>query len=240
MAKYHEHLKYHEDTEEKHALTADEVKFLLELQKEMNTQDHVSQADPRFWVIKGTEKEYGIETGFEDGAELVEIDGDTVATDMESAMVYIRDNLLDEINETDGIQRNIELSDGIFHPTIKISWNDDGFEDGEEFENMEEVAEWLRDQGYDYRVANYRCVSKIYPNTMFLTQKAAEEHLKANDYHYSEDAHTYAMTSWRNSETEMLWKILQQVDWGTLLPNLNPAGQDGADCADQPVLMPGA
>ena len=241
MAKYHEHLKYHDDTEKKHILTAEEVKFLLKLQKEMNTQDHVSQADPRFWVIKGTEKEYGIETGCEDGGELICADGGgAVATDMESAMIYIRDNLLDEIKETDGIQRKIELEDGIFHPTIKISWDDDGFEDGEEFENMEEVAEWLIDQGYDYRIANYRYESKVYPNTMFLTQKAAEEHLKANDYHYSEDAHTYAMTSWRNSETEMLWKILQQVDWGALLPYLQSAGQNGAECADQPTLTPGA
>lgn len=55
---------------------------------------------------------------------------------------------------------------------------------------------------------------KIYPNTMFLTQKAAEEHLKSNYYHYSEDAHTYAMTSWRNPETEKLWKILKEIDWG--------------------------
>lgn len=241
MAKYHKHLQYHEDTTEKRALTVEEIRFLLELQKEMNTQDHLSQADPRFWVIKGTEKEYGIETGYEDGADLAEADGgDTVATDMESAMVYIRDNLLDEINETDGIKRSIELSDGIFHPTIHISWNDDGFEDGEEFDNMEEVAEWLRDQGYDYRVTNYRYVEKIYPNTMFLTQKAAEEHLKANDYHYSDDAHTYAMTSWRSFETETLWKILQQVDWRILLPRLQSAGQDGAEKADQPTLAPGA
>ena len=235
MAKYHNHLEYHEDTEEKHALTVDEIKFLLELQKEMNTQDHLSQADPRFWVITGTEKEYGIETGFEDGAELTDNDGDTLAVNMETAMEYIRDNLLDDINETDGIQRKIELLDGIFHPTIEISWNDNGFENGEEFENMEEITEWLRIHGYNYQVINYRYVSKIYPNTMFLTQKAAEEHLRENSHHYSEDAHTYAMTSWRNSETEILWKILQHVDWGALISYLNPA----ACCGGRETLMPG-
>lgn len=218
MAKYHKHLQYHEDTTEKHTLTVEEIQFLLELQKEMNTQDHVSQADPRFWVIKGTEKEYGIETGYEDGAELTEADGGgVVAADMESAMVYIRDNLLDEINEIDGIQRRIELSDGIFNPTISISWKDEGFEDGEEFDSMEEVAEWLRDRGYDYRVANYRYISKIYPNTMFLTQKAAEEHLRENNYHYSDDAHAYAMTAWRSCEVERLYRIIQEVDWELLL-----------------------
>ena len=49
MAKYHKDLEYHEDLTEKHVLTEEEIRFLLELQKEMNTQDHVGQADPRFW-----------------------------------------------------------------------------------------------------------------------------------------------------------------------------------------------
>lgn len=38
-----------------------------------------------------------------------------------------------------------------------------------------------------------------------------------NDYYYSADAHTYAMTSVRNHEVEMLWKILREVDWELLL-----------------------
>lgn len=217
MAKYHKHLKVHEDTTEKHRLTVEEIQFLLKLQKEMNTQDHLSQADPRFWVIKGTEKEYGIESGYEDGSDLVDSENSTIyATDMESAAKFIEDNLLGEINGLDGVDRKIELAAGIFHPCIRISWKDGGFEDYVEFDNMEEVAEWLNEQGYEYRVSNYKNAPKIYPNTMFLTQKAAEDHLRANYYHYSEDAHTYAMTSWRNLETERLWKILQEVDWGAL------------------------
>lgn len=220
MARYHKHLRYHEDTTEKHPLTVEEILFLMELQKEMNTQDQVGQADPRFWAIKGTEKEYGIETGYEDGADLVDEDGcATVATDMESAMEHIRDELLDEINGTDGIQRKIEMTDGIIHPNIRISWNEDGIEDSVEFENMDVLAGWLREHGYGYRAANYRTVSRVYENTLFLTQKAAAAHLEANDYHYSGDAHTYAMTSWRNRETEMLWKIIRQVDWGILFPD---------------------
>lgn len=241
MARYHKHLKYHEDMTDKHLLTMEEIQFLMELQKEMNTQDNVSQADPRFWVIKGTEKEYGIESGYEDGADLTDAEGCcVVATDMESTVEYIRDNLLDEINETDGIQRIIELTPGIFHSSIRISWVDDDIDDYEEFDNMEEVAKWLNDNGYNFRVSNYKIVPKVYPDTLFLTQKAAENHLKRNYYHYSEDAHTYAMTSWRNQETEMLWKILQQVDWSILLPRLQPAGQNGAEYVDQPVLKPGA
>ena len=39
--------EYHEDTVEKHEITKEEILFLKELQKEMNTQDTVCQADPQ-------------------------------------------------------------------------------------------------------------------------------------------------------------------------------------------------
>jgi len=52
MARYWEHLKYHDDNIPKRPITTEEIQFLIELQREMNTQDHVSQADPRYWVIR--------------------------------------------------------------------------------------------------------------------------------------------------------------------------------------------
>lgn len=63
------------------------------------------------------------------------------------------------------------------------------------------------------RAVNYKIVDKIYPDTMALTEKDMAEHLRKNDYHYSEDAHTYAMTAWREPRIERLYKILQEVDW---------------------------
>lgn len=66
----------------------------------------------------------------------------------------------------------------------------------------------------EIKVVSYVNKSKIYENTMFLTQKDAEDHLKANYYHYSEDAHTYAMTAWRSNRVEKLINILQSVDFG--------------------------
>lgn len=48
---------------------------------------------------------------------------------------------------------------------------------------------------------------------MFLTQIDAENHLRANHYHYSEDAHTYAMTAWRDPRMDKLIEILQEVEW---------------------------
>ena len=55
MAIYHKTLQYHEDTTEKRSLNDEDIKFLMELQKEMNTQDTTETAEPRFWVIKGSE-----------------------------------------------------------------------------------------------------------------------------------------------------------------------------------------
>lgn len=37
--------------EQKHTITPNELNFLIELQNELNTQDTVYQADPRFWVV---------------------------------------------------------------------------------------------------------------------------------------------------------------------------------------------
>lgn len=217
MAVYHKGLSYHEDITLKHDITEEEIEFLINLQKEMNTQDTVGQAEPRFWVIRGTVKEYGIEDGYGDGADLVDdSSGDVVAYNLPMAAEYVREELIADINSTDGLIRTVSLEKGIFHPDILISWEEDGEEDSLIFDNMQELADWLNENGYDFRVANYKQTSKIFPDTMFLTQKAAEEHLRKNYYHYPEDAHTYAMTSWRNPETEILWKILREVDWKRL------------------------
>ena len=48
MAIYHKTLKYHEDETQKRNLTQEDIRFLLELQKEMNTQDTTGTADPRY------------------------------------------------------------------------------------------------------------------------------------------------------------------------------------------------
>lgn len=187
MAIYHQNLQYHEDNTEKHSITRDESEFLIALQKEMNTQDNLGQADPRYWVIKGSEKLYHVEDE-EDGIELYDTDGcGTVADGLDEILEFIKEELF-------------------------------GDADINRLDTADEIEEWLDERGYDeYKAIPYKIVPKIYENTMFLTQKAAEEHLRANDYHYSEDAHTYAMTAWRSPEVERLWKILRTVEFGKIL-----------------------
>jgi uncharacterized protein YqkB len=211
MAIYHKGLKHHADEIEKHDITKEELEFLIALQKEMNTQDHVSQADPRFWVIKGSEKLYRVE-GEEDGIELYDTEGcSTDADGIEEIVKYIQENFLEDINSCYGDSYKVSVEKGIFHDSIAIDNKDEMFD---ELGTAEEITEWLHKFGYDeYEAIPYKIIPKIYEDTMFLTQKAAEEHLRGNSHHYSEDAHTYAMTAWRSPDVDKLWKILQTVDF---------------------------
>ncbi len=207
MAYYHENLQYHEDTVKKRAIAKDGIKFLKELQTELNTQDNLGQADPRFWVIKGSEKIFGIEDGYEDGANIF-LNGEVHATDMQTAHDYLQALLAQEYSN----RYAVNINKGICCFSIDIQ--DKELEEFYELNSMKEVCEWLEEYVEDdYTCVNYKIVDKIYHNTMFLTQKDAEAHLRANSHHYSEDAHTYAMTAWRNPRMEKLIKLLQEIDW---------------------------
>lgn len=218
MAVYHKNLKYHEDKTEKHKITDSELSFLRDLQKELNTQDILGQANPRFWVIKGTEKLYHVDEA--DGYELYDSECcDILADSTEGICNYINENLLDDINSNrlDGEEFAVTFEHGILgNEKIVVRWLDGGSVDDEmieELEDLQEIHDWLENQGYDYQIISYKIVPKIYENTMFLTQIDAENHLRANYYHYSDDAHTYAMTAWRNPRMDKLIEILQEVDW---------------------------
>lgn len=203
MAYYHKNLEYHEDTIEKHEITEAEREFLRELQKELNTQDDCGQADPRFWVIKGTEKIYGMEDG-----EIALCSDDVAIHGIENIIEYIRNEILPDINASECAEGMCSILDyGFGDLAIAI-------DDERETYGLDELGEWLSEKTReDYCFRTYEEKSKIYENTMFLTQKDAEKHLRANHYHYSKDAHTYAMTAWRDPRMEKLVDILQSVKW---------------------------
>lgn len=197
MAKYWEHLEYHEDTVEKHKITEDEICFLKDLQKEMNTQDSCEQADPRYWVIRDFDKVYGEKLNNPDGLTVYNSDDGNEVCEIEYRMFgssKMADEILKELEE-----QEYELSDDD-KQTICDAYDLDSL-----IEALEEL---------DFSVMQYEIVPKYFG--MFLTQKAAEEHLRANYYHYSGNAITYAMTAWRSKEADMLYKILHSVDFEQL------------------------
>lgn len=182
MARFHKNLKYHKDNVEKHPITEEDISFLSNLQKEMNTQDTVGQADPRYWVIKGTEIIYGIDDEFACGWYLYDSSLDVTVHDLQEAFEYLQEYHF-PTEEFPDVQLEYD------HIVVVA-------EDGESeiLANISDVADWLSDKlGLDNStVVGYREVPKYYPG-FFLTQKAAKEHLRQNHYHYSEDAHTYAV-----------------------------------------------
>lgn len=82
---------------EKYSLTQEELDFLIDLQHELNTQDTVSQADPRFWVVAGTQKVY-VGKEYSEGEELC--GGESVLADgIEEAIKYFQEEVIIAANE---------------------------------------------------------------------------------------------------------------------------------------------
>lgn len=49
-----------------------------------------------------------------------------------------------------------------------------------------------------------------------MNQQEAKRHLKLNHYHYTREAHTYAMTAWRSPVVSRLWEVLRTCDFDKL------------------------
>ena len=182
-------------------MNKEDINFLKELQNEMLTQDHVCQADPRFWVVQGTIQEYGYEYEGADGCAMV-IDCDTILDDMKDACEWLNDE--DECVE---YIYNSKDNNIICHIEDECTI----------FSNLDEVCEYIVDNlDESPYLVYYRNISKNYENTMFLTNRECKEHIDVNYYHYPKDAHSYAMTAWRSPQVERLYKIIQETDWESL------------------------
>ena len=213
---------------EKHNLTQEELDFLIELQHELNTQDTVHQADPRFWVVAGTKKVYVGEEYMEE-EQLIQGD-DTISDCLENAVEYFKEIIENEVTEEDDYYIIIEKEPTKYssYKVIKIDKNIDT--NADDYNKNDEI---IMEQNYitcirelidalvdaniilenEYDVAYYCNEHYIYPNTMFLTYSSCKKHIELNHHHYDANAHPYAMTALRSPEVEQLWNILQKVDW---------------------------
>lgn len=174
-----------------------DIDFLKDLQHEMLTQDTVCQAHPRFWVVRQKRRCYGIDDEFGyDGTEVV-YDSETLAEDLKELYEY-----LEEYEEDLDIEYCEE------HITINA-------EESECFHNIEDLVDYMREElNYDdgLYLVNYREEYVIVPDTMFLTKRECEEHIRKNHYHYNEP-HSYAMTAWRSPQVEKLFDLIMNSNW---------------------------
>ena len=211
MAKYWEHLKYHEDTVVKEKLSNDDIKFLKELQKEINTEYTGGTANPRYWVIRQPERIYHVD---EDDADCFEyIDErdrhELTLEDLKDKLEFLCDDNL----------KSVEIKDGVLTFEYFEAWLEDVEEYKVDYDNFnrdgrDKILELLE---FDVSVVYYKEVDVTVDNCMFLTQIDAENHLRANDYHYHEKARTYCMCGWRNPRFERLINILSKTDFDSML-----------------------
>lgn len=205
----------------KHIINKEDIRFLKSLQHEMNIQDHVCQADPRFWVIAGSKKRYGIDDGFEDGFELYDQDSsETVADGFEDSLKYIVDKVLPSINK-ESIEEDNEFfrikQDGTTLILEKVSVSGK-LHEYTDFFGITELIDWVNEKAEtQFALANYAYdKDSIYPDTFFITHKQAKWHLERQKHNYCADAHTYAMTALLSPEVEQLWKFLQEADFDAM------------------------
>ncbi|MCD8011613.1 MAG: hypothetical protein LUG99_00275 [Lachnospiraceae bacterium] len=209
MAIYHKGLKHHEDRVAKRALADGDREFLRRLQHEMNTQDTAATADPRFWVIKGSEM---CRDDNDPETFALRVSDGVAAENTEDTCKTLNADIMPDCDSDDRTDFQIEAEHGFSHEFV-LRYKDEDGDDCFEYLDIDELNEFLDENGTDCEVFGQSKRSVVYPNTMFLTEKEAMEHLEANDYHYSKDAHTYCMTAWRSPDVERLWKILQEVEW---------------------------
>lgn len=207
----------------KRTISKEDIRFLKDLQHEMNTQDHVCQADPRFWVIAGSKKVYGVEDGFEDGFELYDQqEGDAISDGFEESIDYIKKEILPEINKEQQSEYDsyykLEINDDTAEICCKLFENDSIEPFETECYNFSEFVEWINEQtNREFALANYRYErDSVYPNTFFISHREAKWHLERQKHNYCSDAHTYAMTALLSPEVERLWNLLQETDFEKL------------------------
>ncbi|MDU4671820.1 MAG: hypothetical protein E6Y30_07095 [Finegoldia magna] len=213
MAKYWKNLKYHEDTVVKEKLSNDDIKFLKELQKELNTEDNVGTASPRYWVIRQPERIYDVDK--DDADYFMFIDDDYQELTLEELKNYLEDVYDDNL-------KSVDIKDGVltfeylneFSEEIEkytIDFNNPFLDSGYSVDKVLELLE------LEVSVVYYKEIDVTVDNCMFLTQIDAENHLRANDYHYHEKARTYCMCGWRSPRFERLINILSKTDFDSML-----------------------
>lgn len=204
-----QHTEPREDTVTRRALTADDIAFLCSLQKELNTQDTMGNRDPRFWVIRETQTR---PTAIEDADELrlTDTDGNEIRS-FEDVVEYVEAHYspTEYLVEIDGSGRLLlyyyDIGDKRY---LQAHW--DSFEEfSRDVDTTEPPFDGVEVRGYE----QYR---DTVPDTLFLTHRECEDHLRKYGYNYAPDAHAYAMTADRSPQFERLINLLQSVDWTAL------------------------
>lgn len=175
----------------------DDILFLNELQNELNTQENDGQAAPIFWSIM----DYKCVPTSEDHSDNV------ILYDQECCSTIEINDYVEDIIDFEG-DRHLEFD----------SEQRNELSERHRFNDPQEVFEWIEENDDDsrYYPVYQQELSFIAYNTCFFTKNEAKQHLEGNKHHYSDKAHTFAMTAWRAPKMERLMKILESFDWDSV------------------------
>lgn len=186
---------YHEDEHPvKRPLTQEEVDFLTTLQKEMNTQDHLATADPRFWVIKDVTRFTGNNLQMYDGYILIANnyyvqEGKDIRECIDNVIKYLIEDKGSKFAEYD--------------LTSADAYDEDTF------------CEYLSENGFDNPHFE-QFVEMPTTSQVFFSQKDAEEYVQKFSYHFR-NPYIYCDCAAFNPEMQQLVKILHEADFTLLL-----------------------
>ncbi len=157
-------------------------KKLIELAKEVKTQDNRSTASV-FFQIEDIEQVPAWE-GRSDLEELYSSEHDcsfNPATDADDIREFCYENTIKDELEAKEFFSDFSHSD---------------------------FCDYLETE-FDFERLPYE-EKKVYKNA-FLTAKECELHLKVNSHHYTKEARSYGSCAWRNNDIEIIYELLKSV-----------------------------
>lgn len=172
----------------------EDIEFLRELKRKIAEGDHAEQAPPRFWMVRESATRPVGDPDMADETLLVNPEDGHVWTDDDIDSVKL---CLEEDAEEGGFEDDLAEC-GTVDEVIGV---------------MEENrVVWSRSGNAEvcYLERYWRLSDET---GAFLTMEDCQKHIVENRYHYSEDAHPYALTAWRNPAFERLLDIVANTDW---------------------------
>lgn len=225
---------HHTDPYAKHRITDEELDFLYELQKEMNTQHSDMLTYPRIWVIQEPIKNYldNVETDLRNDPDAVEYlnqiaDGADLCIDCinittpqqlyQTIQSIIKDNSLEEKYQVELINNYKVLIHGKNDIGKTMLW--EGSLEKIQKNGLLAIVEWV--MGYTYHHAELRYYTKeLYqrPGIFFLTYKDGVRYLQKYADKYDKDVkliETSPMDLFTDCSPEIkkLFDILHTVDF---------------------------
>ena len=199
-------------------ITEEQAKALQALKYEMLTQDHDCQAAPRYWIITQIKPEYNVVEDDADATFIKDVDGDIVVAapgELPSLLELIESRREDILDKNGYTAMTTTLKDDAVYISLT---DEEGDIEEEKVADCDDAAEFLNNQlspdpwRNEYSVGWVRFDRVPVKGPLFLTKKAAEEHIAKYGYNYN-DPRPYALTASRSPEAELLWKLVEETEW---------------------------